>query len=256
MYKLLAISITIVLFSSCINTRKANYFSLQSDSTVISNVLPPVSLIENNDILSISVSSANAASAIPFNDPNKTTAVSSSVNGVQQPSSGYLVNTDGNIQFPVIGNIKAKGLTTMQLKDQLTKNLVDGKLLVDPVVTVRQLNFRVSVLGEVNRPSVINVPNEQITLLEALGYAGDITIYGKKDNVLVIRQESGKKVIKRLNLNSNELFSSPYYYLKSSDIVYVETGKSRIFGTSSASQILPIVLGALSLAVIIITNIR
>ncbi len=256
MYRFIIGVIGILSLSSCINTQKTNYFSYQGDSAVVSNTTPPVSTIDNNDILSINVTSANPASTIVFNAPNQTAAVSSAANGLQQQASGYLVNTDGNIQFPVLGNVKAKGLTTMQLKDQLTKTLVDQKLLVDPVVTVRQLNFRVSVLGEVNRPTVINVPNEQISLLEALGYAGDITMYGKKEKVMVIRQENGKKVIKRLNLNSNELFTSPVYYLKSNDVVYVETGKSRLLGTSSTVQILPIVLGALSIIAIVVTNIN
>jgi polysaccharide export outer membrane protein len=226
------------------------------DTTLTSNNVPQQSVIAPNDILSIYVTTPNPASAMVFNAPNLTSATANGASGSQIQSSGFLVDADGFIQYPIIGNIKVKGMTTMQLKEYISKALNDKKLLVDFVVSVRQLNFKVSVLGEVARPTVINVANEQITLLEALGLAGDITLYGRKDHVMIIRQENDKKTIAHVDLNSNQLFTSPYYYLKSKDVVYVETGKSRIFGTSSTSQILPIVLGVLSLAAIIITNVN
>jgi polysaccharide biosynthesis/export protein len=128
-------------------------------------------------------------------------------------------------------------------------------LLIDPIVTVRMLNYRVTVLGEVARPTVVSVPNERISILEALGIAGDITIYGKKDNVLLIREEKGGKLIKRINLNSSEIFSSPYYYLKSNDIVYVEPNQARIATASRTQQLLPTILSALSFVAIILTRV-
>ncbi|MDB5010552.1 MAG: sugar transporter, partial [Mucilaginibacter sp.] len=167
-------------------------------------------------------------------------------------STGYLVNNEGIIQFPVLGDIKVAGLTTNQLRLEIIKQLTDKKLLVDPVVMVRQLNFKVSVLGEVGHPMVVNVPSEKISLLEALGMAGDITIYGRKDNVMVIREENGEKRIKRLDLNSKELFSSPYYYLRSNDIIYVEANQSKVTNSSQATQLLPIILSGLSFLAIII----
>ncbi len=250
------VSALMLCFISCTNTKKTLYFADQPDATLLSNTPVPQSFIQSNDLLSIYVSTANPVSAAVFNTPNQTTATTNAASGAQLQSSGYLVNAEGYIQYPIIGNVKAKGLTTMQLKEQLTKTLLDRKLLVDPVLSVRQLNFRVSVLGEVNHPTVVNAPNEQITLLEALGLAGDITIYGRKDNVMVIRQENDQKIIKRLNLNSSDLLTSPYFYLKSNDIVYVEPGKSRVFGTSRTNQLLPIILSGLSLVVIIVTNIK
>jgi polysaccharide biosynthesis/export protein len=117
------------------------------------------------------------------------------------------------------------------------------------------LNYRVTVLGEVARPTVVSVPNERISILEALGIAGDITIYGKKDNVLLIREEKGGKLIKRINLNSSEIFSSPYYYLKSNDIVYVEPNQARIATASRTQQLLPTILSALSFVAIILTRV-
>lgn len=244
-----------LLVSSCTDVRKSIYFSNQQDTTIVSKNEAPLTYIQPNDLLSIAVSSLNPAATAVFNTPNNSYVSSSSASGMNLQSPGYLVNTDGNIQFPIIGNIKVSGLTTNQLREQLTKELIDRKLLVDPVVVVRQLNFKVSVLGEVAHPTVINVPSEKISLLEALGLAGDITIYGRKDNVLVIREESGKKIIHHINLNSSQIFNSPYYYLKSNDIVYVEASKARISSASQTVQILPIVLSGLSFIAIIVSSI-
>ena len=197
------------------------------------------------------------ASAV-FNTPggaNNSTNNSSVVTPTTTTATGYLVDGEGNIQFPFLGTIKASGMTKDESKDKLTKTLVDKKLLVDPIITVRFLNFKVTVLGEVAHPTVVTVPSESITLLEALGLAGDLTIYAQRDNVLVIRDEDGKKLTHRLNLNSTELFSSPYYYLKSNDVVYVEPNKAKVASTSRSNQWIPIVLSALSLGVIVVDRI-
>jgi len=138
-----------------------------------------------------------------------------------------------------------------QLKATITKQLVDKKLLIDPIVSVRFQNFRVTVLGEVRNPSVIPVPSEKISLLEAIGLAGDLTIYAKRDNVLVIREENGEKTVKRMNLNSTELFTSPYYYLKSNDVVYVEPNKTKIATAGRAQVWMPVVFSALSFLTIV-----
>jgi polysaccharide export outer membrane protein len=157
------------------------------------------------------------------------------------------------VKFPVIGNIKAEGLTKKQLEDQITRELVSRKLLIDPIVTIRFMNFRVTVIGEVARPSTINVTNERISILEALGLAGDLTIYGKRENVLLIREEGTKKIIHRIDLTSKDVLSSPYYYLKTNDVVYVEPNNARIASTSRTQQLLPIILSGLSFIAIIVT---
>jgi polysaccharide export outer membrane protein len=154
-----------------------------------------------------------------------------------------------------LGSIKAAGLTKLQLKESIVKNLIDKKLLLDPIVNVRLVNYKVTVLGEVNKPSVIPVPNEKITLLEAIGFAGDLTLYAKRDNVLLIREEQGKKTIRRLNLSSSEIFNSPYYYLKSDDVVYVEANKAKVASTSSTRLWLPVLFSGLSLTAIVIDRI-
>ena len=241
-----------LILSSCGSVRKTTYFVDQNDASIILKNNAPENVIHPTDILSITVSSLNPTATAIFNTPNFSYVTSSSSNGTSLQSPGYLVNATGFIQFPVVGNIKVSGLTTEQFRLQLAKVLVDKQLLVDPIIMVRQLNFKISVLGEVAHPTVITVPNESISLLEALGLAGDITIYGRKDNVMIIREEDGVKKIKRLNLNNNELFTSPYYYLKSNDVVYVEANKAKVTSSGSAVQILPIIFGALSFGVIVI----
>jgi polysaccharide export outer membrane protein len=156
-----------------------------------------------------------------------------------------------------LGSIKAQGRTKTQIKEELIKIILDKKLLLDPIVSIRFLNFRVTVLGEVGRPSVIPIVNEKISLLEALGLAGDLTIYGNRNNVMVIREEMAtgnkeRRSIARVNLNSAEIFTSPYYYLQSNDIVYVEPNKAKVASTSRATQWLPVVFSALSLTAIVI----
>jgi len=162
-----------------------------------------------------------------------------------------LVDAAGTIELPLLGTLKLSGLTTTEAKD-----LVKSKLqlyLKEPTVSVRFLNYKISVLGEVLRPSVYVIPNESVTLPEALSMAGDMTIFGKRENVLVIRDVNGKKEFGRVNLNTREVYSSPYYYLHANDVVYVEPGKGRIAQTDKTYQIIPIILSALSFIVIIFT---
>jgi polysaccharide export outer membrane protein len=224
------------------------YFVDQPDAVLEATTNVPEIVISSNDLLGISVSSLNADATKIF---NLTTISNNST--VQIPE--YVVNSQGAIQFPIIGNIPVVGLTVNQLKEKISKSLVDQKLLIDPVVTVRFLNFKVSVLGEVGRPTVIDVRNEKISLLEALGLAGDITIYGKKENVLIIREENKKKIIKRVDLNSKELFNSPYYYLRTNDVVYVEANKNRVATSTRTFQLLPVLLSGLSFAAIILDRV-
>lgn len=242
----------VTVFTSCVNTRKAKYFPDAQSGTIAANTPLPESVIQKNDILNIVISSLNPEASAYFNQApplaTETASTSASLGGM----TGYLVSaSDGTIQLPMMGKIKAEGLTKTELQSFIEKTILDRKLLVDPIVTIRFMNFRVTVLGEVNRPSVINVPNEKISLLEALGLAGDVTIYGKKDNVMVIREENNKKTITRLNLNSNEIFTSPYYFLRSNDIVYVEPNKARVAAAGRSNQWLPIIFSGLSLAAIV-----
>jgi polysaccharide export outer membrane protein len=239
--------------TSCLNTRKVAYFNDVKDSTLIASKESLEPLIQKKDILSIAVSSLSNEATIIFNAPNQPASPIASNNNSSQ-TAGYLVRENGNIKFPLLGDIPAAGLTQKQLEDNLTKMLIDKKLLFEPIVTARFLNFRVTVLGEVSRPGVVNVPSEQISILEALGQAGDLTIYGLRDNVILIRQEGPNKLVKRLNLNSSKILTSPYFFLKSNDVLYVEPGKAKVANTEQARQILPIIFSGISVIVIILNS--
>ena len=243
--------LTSCIITGCADTKNVSYFNTVTDATIPSKFPIPESIIQKNDLLSITVSSLNPVATEIFYPVNATNSNSNN-------TTGYLVNTDGFIQFPILGNIKAEGLTKDKLKADITKKLTDRQLLTDPIVSIRFLNFRITVLGEVKNPSVVTVPNEKISLLEAIGMAGDLTIYGKRSNILLIREENGSKFLKRLDLNSNELLSSPYYYLKSNDIIYVEPSKTVIRASKSSSNQawISLGLGSISLLIIILDRIK
>lgn len=240
--------------ASCVNTKKVAYFNDVKDSTLIASKAGLEPVIQKKDILSISVSSLSVEATIIFNTPNLPVSPTAATNSNSQ-TAGYLVSQDGTIKFPILGDIPAAGLTQKQLENNITKLLTDKKLLFDPIVTVRFLNFRVTVLGEVTRPGVVYVPSEQISILEAIGQAGDLTIYGLRDNVILIRQEGGEKLVKRLNLNSSQILKSPYFFLKSNDVIYVEPGKAKVASRSLTQQQLPVILSALSLIIILLVNV-
>lgn len=254
-YKWLLPILSIIVFSSCVNTRKATYFNDVRNAEYADQVITPV--IQKNDLLSIIVSSLNPEATLIFNNPNQSVIASSSGTGTSSITTGYLVEKDGNITFPILGYVKAEGLTVKQLADTLSRILVDRKLLVDPIISVRMLNFRVTVLGEVNRPTVVQVPTGQISMLEAIGMAGDLTLYAKRDNVLLIRVENGKKITRLIDMNSPEFIStSPYYYLKTNDIIYVQSSKAKIATTTKFQQELPVIFSALSFLIIVIDRIK
>ncbi len=233
--KFAAMFLLAVPFFSCSTVDKATYFNDMGDTKFAETgeTLEPV--LQKNDILSITVSSLNVEAAEMFNVANKISSQAGSVNGRPSPTAGYLIDQDGYIQFPFIGGIMAAGLTKKDLRQYITKELIVRKLLIEPIVDIRYLNFKVSVLGEVNNPSVFTIPNEKVTLLEALGLAGDMTIFAQRDNVFVISEQDGVKTTKRINLNTDELFTSPNYYLKSNDIVYVQPNKRKLRTTSTTA---------------------
>lgn len=191
-------------------------------------------IIHSDDLLAIMVNSRDPELALPFNMPMITYQLGSASTG-QQRVLGYLVDTNGNIDFPILGQIHAEGLTRMQLTELIKNRLIEGDLIKDPIVTVQFLNFKISVMGEVGRPGSFTISGDRITLLEALSMAGDLTIYGRRDRVGVIRENDGKRTILFHDLRSVEIFNSPCYYLQQNDIVYVEPNKAKS-GQSSINQ--------------------
>ncbi len=242
-----------LFFTSCTNSRQIAYFYNVLDTTFYSGSNDVQTPIRPNDILSISISSLNPEASAIFNPViNNNVNRSTTVTGTSTEAGGYLVNTDGTIRLPILGSMTAEGLTKKQLKDNITNAILAKKLLVDPIVEIRFLNFEVTVIGEVAHPTVITVPSEKISLLKAIGLAGDLTIYGKRDNVLLIREENGKKKTRHIDLNSSDFFNSPYYYLQPNDVVYVEPNKAKIASASRSAQYLPIILSGMSVVVIIV----
>lgn len=241
-----------ILLVSCVNTKKISYFNDVKDTEFSSTTLERQTPIRPNDILSINISSLNAEASSQFNLQNNNVSRATTVTGSNTESGGYLVNTNGYIEMPMLGAVKAAGLTKEELRDTIKSLILSQKLLVGPVVEIRFLNYEVTVLGEVNKPTVITVPNERISLLKALGLAGDLTIYGKRDNVLLIREENGKKMTRHINLNSKDFFNSPYYYLQPNDVIYVEPNRNKAATAIRNPQLLPIVLSSLSVLAIVI----
>jgi polysaccharide export outer membrane protein len=241
------------LLSGCFNTRPVKYFADIQETTVPSDANPDY-LLQPNDIVSIFVSSLDAKSTEVFNIPNTFTISSATTTGVNTNINGYLINSEGNIQMPLIGTIKAAGITKKELKESITKIINDKKLLVEPIVHIRHLNYEVTVLGEVGKPTVISVPNERITMLKALGMAGDVTIYGNKESVLLIRERDGKKQVTRVNLNAGNFIQSPYYYLQPNDVVYVEPNPNKLASTSRGAILLPVILSTFSFVVVVVAQ--
>jgi polysaccharide export outer membrane protein len=252
--RILFFLLLVFLLISCVNTKSIGYLRTAKETTYQVDASPEA-LIQKNDILSITITSLNADASIVFNTSNNHVLNSSASNGSVIQSGGYLVNADGYIQLPILGNVMASGITKKELRNRISEAILSQRLLVDPIVTIRHMNYEVTVIGEVGRPSVINVPNEKISILKALGLAGDITIYGKRDNVLVIREVSGQKTLTRLDLNAQSLLNSPYYYLMPNDIVYVEPNKNKLASVSRGRQLLPAILSGLSVAVIVLDRV-
>jgi polysaccharide export outer membrane protein len=258
----------IVILSSCANEKKLVYFqdpTNRQDTVLIAPQYVPK--IQTGDILSIYVNSLSPEASSFFNPYSAGASASSTVsasggtgtgNGApsqaltQTSSPGYLVDPAGDIELPLLGSIKVSNLTTSQVRDTL-KTLLKT-YLKEPTILVRFLNFKISILGEVARPNVYNIPNEMITLPEALSIAGDMTPFGRRDSVLIIRETNGKKEFGVVNLNKRDLFSSPYYYLHSNDLVYVKPSKIRIEQASKTTQYIAVAASLLSLIVVLVRN--
>ena len=237
-------------FASCTSSQKIVYFDEAANASYSSSNAVPEYHIKPNDILSINISSLNAEASEAFNPHAKNTVSSTTATGSRTEPGGYLVSTEGTISLPFLGKLEVAGMTKRELKDTITSMILTKKLLVEPLVEIRYLNYEVSVLGEVARPTVITVPSERISLLKALGLAGDLTIYGQRENVLLIREENGKKITRKIDLTSPEFFKSPYYYLEPNDVVYVAPNKNKIRQATTNTTLIPIVLSGLSLAII------
>lgn len=245
--------------TSCVSPKSIVYFqgdSIRYSSQEITRQYVP--RIQPSDILSIIVGSLNAEANEVFNTPNTFTTAStnySNVGGPRVQPLGYLVDSDGNIEIPLIGKLHVGGLKTTEAADTIRTRL--QTFLKEPSVIVRNLNFKVSVMGEVKLPGVYVIPDEKITLPEVMSLAGDLTIYGNRSNVMIIREENGKREYARIDLTSREIFNSPYYYLHKNDVIYIEPVKARMLDTDSRVRTVPLIVsivGGISTLGILILN--
>ncbi|HWC55137.1 MAG TPA: polysaccharide biosynthesis/export family protein [Chitinophagaceae bacterium] len=252
-------ALPVLLLASCATQQKTPYYlENAADTTSIVNTPFPELHIQKNDLLSIQVYSASTQPQVSdayYNLPS-TSNVNVSGSGAQSSgtpvsgnNSGFLVDVNGNIEYPRIGTLHVEGLTKIQLAD-LIKSRINEKdtVLINPSVIIRFLNYKVIVLGQVGHEGEVNVSGERLTILEAIGLAGGITDYGKKTDVKVVREIDGKREIGTIDLSSKDLFNSPYYNLMQNDyvIVYPTKQKTRMVDQSLVAQ-------RISLALSIIT---
>lgn len=257
MYRNLISLVIIVFFSfnmvSCVSSKEIVLLNNLSDTSKGSlgnartNFEAP---IQKNDLLSIAIGGSNSDDLTILNSGSGSMPGAIS-GGTTSKSIGYLVEADGKIQIPFLGRVQAAGLTRLQLEDTLTRMLKD--YTKNPVVNVKFLNYGYSVLGEVNHPGQFEMDNERTTILEAIAMANDLTIFGKRNNVLVIREVNGKREFGRVNLLSKDIFKSPYYYLKTNDVVYVEPVKSKFLTRGGAPQYISIAAAAIGLILAVLT---
>lgn len=236
-----------MFFVSCASREKLVYLqNIESQNGQASVSYEPI--IQPDDMLQIIVAAKDPETAIPFNLPT----LGPSSNLISQQT--YIVDYQGNILFPILGTLHLGGLSRSQaislLNDKLTA------YIKEPQINFRILNFKVAVEGEVNKPGLINVVSERITLLEALAQAGDLSIYGKRDNILVIREQNGSKTFTRVDLTKADFFQSPYYYLAQNDVVYVEPNKTKINASAVGPNITVIFTGISLLITIVALTIR
>lgn len=210
----------LIFLSSCSSKKQVIYFNDINFENQDKNIIS-VGKIQPNDILSIIISSSSTELSAMYNlnqDQNQNSNI----------FPGYLVNLEGKITLPILGKITVKDLSMAQLEELLVKILIEGKHLNEPIVTARLMNAKFTVLGEVNKPGTYTYSEQNISVLQALGYAGDLTINGKRENVLLIREENNAKTYTTIDMTSKQWFGSPYYYIKPNDVIYVNPNGPKV----------------------------
>lgn len=256
---ILVLTLCLVL-TSCKTYKKINYIQdvrVNSTEQIAENL---GIRIQPKDMLSIVVSSKTPELAAVFNLPVVSyQAGSETVSGAgSQRLIGYVVDNDGYIDFPILGKIQVSGMTRWELQDDIKERIINQGLMKELVVSVEFMNFKISIMGEVNAPGAYTINGDKVTILEALSMAKDLTIFGKRDGVYVIREEAGTRTTYQIDLRSTRLFDSPAFYLRQNDVIYVEpnnvrAGQSTINENSLKSVSLWISIGSFltSLAVLV-----
>ena len=242
--------ISVLVLTSCASRKEVVYFQDTGDYETLVDNNKSITKFKIDDLVSIHVSSLDPEASAPFNLYR-----GASEGGFRPEQVDYLVDQDGMIDFPVLGKLKIEGLSPEELRLMLRAQL--SEYLKDPIINIRLRNFTITVLGQVNRPGTYPVNGEQISILEALGLAGDLTLRGVRENVMVIRDFNGTKVYNRIDLTSKNMIKSPVYYLTQNDIVYVEPNTTGIRETSigpSTGITITILSTLVTSAVILITR--
>lgn len=248
-YNLFIILLLAVFTFSCKTPTDVVYFQESKDLEKIKSANSFTPVFKVDDVVSITVSATDMDAARPFNlmqgaslPATGAESGGASANGASEPT--YLIDEEGNIDFPVLGKLKISGLTRIQIKDMLKEKL---KIYIkDPIVNVRLKNFKITVIGEVGQPGSFTIPNERITIIEAIGLAGDLTIMGKRGNVMVIRENDGVNTYHRVDLTSKSIFDSPVYYLAQNDVLYVEPNEARVKNSKGNDKTIGVVLSVIS----------
>lgn len=238
-----------LLCVSCGSSKKVVYLQDADVNKRIKAECEYKTVIQPDDLLSIIVSCEDIEAAKPFNGPMIGLGRENGTSSAQQAPSGYLVDKEGYIDFPVLGKMQVRGMTRKELSEVLKEKI--SEYLKNPIVTIQYLNFRVTVLGEVKNPGSYQVLGERVSILDALGMAGDLQINAKRKNVLVVREKGNEKQFARMDLTSTEFLDSPFFYLQQNDVVYVEPNRGRIAG-GNASAFLPYILSSVSTLVAIV----
>lgn len=213
---------------SCSAPKNITYFQGLENLQEVTTSPKVIATYKPQDIISIVVSASDPETAIPFNTVETSTTKSTELSTNNATSSKlpmYLLDSDGMISFPVIGELKVSGLTSTGVKDLIKDKL--KKYIKNPIVSVQLQNFKITILGEVANPGPFTISNEQITLIEAIGLAGDLSITGKRTNITVLRGENNKQTVYKVDLTSKDVFNSPVYYLAQNDVIYIEPNESK-----------------------------
>jgi polysaccharide export outer membrane protein len=229
-----------IVFASCASKKKIIYFQEDKTNVTIDSIINFEPQIQIGDILKIDVTAVDIETAMPFN------LTKPSQNGANTNSNemGYLVDIEGKINFPVLGKLKIDQMTRIELMNKLTSDL--SVYLKDPIVNIQIVNFKITVLGEVKSPGTYTIVNERVSIVEAIGMAGDLQMLGKRNPVTLIREQNGERIIVTFDFTNRELFNSPYYYLAQNDVIYVEPNSTRI-RTSVLGPNLALILSGLTL---------
>ena len=230
--------VSLMMLSGCAARRDLVYFSNMAETATVNKSQDQQVLIKRGDVVNVTVNSLSPESNNLFYG-NKNIGTNP-----RPGSEGYKVDRNGNIQLPLIGEIKIEGLSVEDAQTAIASQLI--KHVKSPVVDLRLSNFKITVIGEVNKPATFIINDEQVNVLEALGLAGDMTVYGRRENVLIIRNEDGNKTMTRLNLNKLESMKSPYFTLKQNDIVYIEPDRSKAVEYSQNTRMMPLVIASIS----------